>query len=291
MHLNNSNGYWYVRRNVEDGKETVAKLGKTSGGEKPAIYRPELHQDKGENILARLPDNSIDIIITDPPYGIDFEWGDTAFDGSEELGTIANDTTLEFLEEFGAEFARVLKPDSHCYVFTRWDAYAPMAAYFSDHMELNTVIVWDKVAHGMGDLSDWAPQHEFIMHFEYGDPDLYGKRPTNVLRENYESRKGEGVRVHPTQKPRGLIEYLIEKSTQPGDVVFDPFGGAYTTARAAMRTFRRGVSCELDPETHRTAESLVEKHLHNDPEYGIDWTDVSNLNVEEVDVTAPLAKA
>lgn len=288
MHLNESNGYWYVRRNTDGGKETVAKLGKHEL--KPAIYRPGLHQDKAENILARLPKNSIDAIITDPPYGIDFEWGDTAFDGSEKMGTIANDTDLDFLEGLADQFARVLRPDSHVYIFTRWDAYAPMAAYFSDCLNENTLIVWDKVAHGMGDLSDWAPQHEFIMHFEYGDPELHGKRPTNVIQQNYETSKG-ALRVHPTQKPRGLIEFLIEKSTKPGDVVLDPFGGAYTTARAAMRTFRRGVSCELDPETHRAGKGLVEKQLHNDPEYGIDWTELPNLNVEEVNLVSNMPKA
>jgi DNA modification methylase len=288
MHLNNSNGYWYVRRNTSGGKETVAKLGKHEG--QPSIYRPDLHQDKAENILSRIPEGSVDAIITDPPYGIDFEWGDTAFDGSEEMGTIANDTNLNFLEGLADQFARVLKTDSHVYIFTRWDAYAPMAAYFSDRLEENTLIVWDKVSHGMGDLSDWAPQHEFIMHFEYGDPDLYGKRPTNVIQQNYETSKG-ALRVHPTQKPRGLIEFLIEKSTEPGDVVLDPFGGAYTTARAAMRKFRKGISCELDPETHRAAKSLVNKQLRQDPEYAVDWTDITGLNVEQVELVAPLVQA
>jgi len=289
MHLNNSNGYWYVRRNSPDGKETVAKLGKHES--EPSIYRPELHQDKAENILARLPDNSIDSIITDPPYGIAFESGMDEYDGASKMGGIMNDESVDFLEGMAAEFERVLKPDSHIYVFTRWDAYRDMAPYFEDYFELNTLIVWDKVGHGMGDLTDWAPRHEFIMHFEHGDPKLRGKRPKNLIQYNgFNTGSGRKFQVHPTQKPRELLEFLIEKSTDPGDVVFDPFGGAYTTARAAMRTFRRAVSCELDPDTHRAAEGLVEKQLHDDPEYGVDWTAVSNLQVEQVELAAPLPK-
>jgi len=278
MYLTEINGYWYVRRSTSDGKETVAKLGAQDG--RPTMYRPELYNDKAENILARLPENSVDTIITDPPYGIEMEWGDTAFGTADELGTIPNDTTLEFLEGLAEEFRRVLAPDSHCYVFSRWDAYPAMLEYLTDALELNTVIVWDKMSHGMGDLSDWAPQHEFILHLKHGEPDLHGERPANVVRETAEM-KGETVRIHPTQKPRELIEYLIEKSTAVGETIFDPFGGAYTTVRAAMRTFRRGISCELDPEIHRAGADLVRKQLHDDPEYGINWTELCDLQIQE----------
>lgn len=289
MHLNNSNGYWYVRRNTDEGKETVAKLGQHE--EKPPIYRPETHQDKAENILARLPKNSVEAIITDPPYGIGYESG---WEGPEavasEMGAVSNDEDASFVEDVYSGFERVLKQDSHLYVFARWDSYPDQHDLVPDAFDLNTVIVWDKASHGLGDLSTWAPTHEFILHYEYGDPDLNGKRPQNVIREVPPSTTAEDL-VHQTQKPRKLIEYLIEKSSDVGDVVFDPFGGAYTTARAAMRTFRRGISCELDPETHRAAEGLVEKQLHKDPEYDIDWTELTNLDVEDVQITKPLVKA
>lgn len=288
MHLNKSNGYWYVRRNNSGGKETVAKLGKHKS--EPSIYRPELHQDKAENILSRLPDESVDLILSDPPYGIDFSSGRDEFDGAAKLGGIFNDKKIDFLEAIAHELQRVLKPDSHCYIFTRWDAYEEMANYFDVIGERNTVLVWNKIHHGMGDLSTWAPQHEWVLHYEKGDPKIYGKRPSNVL-EFAGVRSNKTLQIHPTQKPLDLSEFLIEKSSQPGDVVFDPFGGAYTTARAAMRTFRKAVSCELNPETHRAAEGLVEKQLHDDPVFGIDWTEVSNLKVEQVDVVEQLAKA
>lgn len=289
MHLNNSNGYWYVRRNTDDGKETVAKLGQHDSG--PAIYRPELHQDKAENITSRLKSDSVDLIVTDPPYGIGYESG---WEGPEavasEMGTVANDEDASFVEDVYEGFERIIKPNSHLYVFARWDSYPDQHDLVPDAFELNTVVVWDKQSHGLGDLSTWAPTHEFILHYEYGDPELKGKRPQNVVREVPPNTTAEGL-VHQTQKPRALIEYLIEKSSDPGDVVFDPFGGAYTTARAAMRTFRQGVSCELDPDTHRAGSALVEKQLHDDPEYGIDWTDISNLCVEPVEIVQQLATA
>lgn len=287
VHLNQSNGYWYLRRNTPNGKETVSKLGKQEP--EPTIYRPELHQDKAENILSRLPDESVDLILTDPPYGIDFSSGRDEFDGAAKLGGIFNDKDIDFLEGIAQQLERVLKPDSHCYIFTRWDAYEEMVGYFDAIGEQNSVLVWNKIHHGMGDLSTWAPQHEWVLHYEKGNPEIHGKRPSNVL-EYPGVRSNKTLQIHPTQKPLELNEFLIKKSSQPGDVVFDPFGGAYTTPRAAMRTFRRGISCELDPEVHRNATSLVKRQLKDDPVFGIDWTDVSNLAVEEVGLVQEAAR-
>lgn len=282
MHLNESNGYWYVRRSTGDGKETVAKLGEQHN--RPAIYRPQLIQDKAENVLRWLPDDSIDCVIMDPPYGIGYE---SAWKGPEavasEKGMVANDDDAEFVSDVYTELTRVLKQDSHVYVFARWDSYPSQHELTPAELDLNTVVVWDKLSHGLGDLSTWAPTHEFILHYEYGDPELRGDRPQNVIRSSPPSSSGAPL-IHQTQKPRDVIERLIEKSTNTGEVIFDPFGGSYATARGAMRTFRRSVSCELDPETHRTAVDLTERQLHDDPEYDCDWTDVTGLRVEDVNL-------
>lgn len=283
VHLNRTDNYWYLRRTVGEGKETVASLGKHN--DRPAIYRPELYQDKAENVLERLPDGSADVVVTDPPYGIQFESGKDDFDGAGQLGGLANDDTLEFLPAVAKQLYGCLKADSHCYVFCRWDTYEPMRdAFLEAGFDLNTVIVWDKKGHGMGDLSTWAPAHEWIMHFEKGDPDIRGKRPRNVITEtgmNTGKVQNSAWQIHPTQKPRPLCRYLIEKSSDVGDLVLDPFGGSYATARAAQRTFRKSVSCELDPETHRAAKGLAKKELHDDPEYGVDWAEINNLEVRD----------
>lgn len=293
MHLNESNGYWYLRRHTSDGKETVAKLGKQDG--QPAIYRPQLIHDKAENVLRRLPDDSVDCILTDPPYGVSFESNmDTNANLETHKGSLWGDQDSDFMEELAPEFERVLKPDSHCYVFTNWKAYADFQSYFDDVLNLNTVLVWDKKMNGMGNLETWGPRHEWILHLCNGDPGLYGGRPPNVLRFGSGSTGTipPEVQIHPTQKPRNMMEHIIKKSTTPGDVVLDPFGGAYTVARAAMRTFRQAVSCELDPEVHDLATSLVEKQLRDDPDYGIDWMDVSNLDVEQTEIVPrPVAVA
>lgn len=287
MHLNRSNGYWYLRKNTKTGKETIEKLGKHP--QKPTIYKPQLFNDKAENITSRIPDESIDCIVTDPPYGIDLDVDPTGNHLSMDTGmttnSVANDTTTEFLDELSDEFYRILKPDSHLYIFTRWDAFTEMSSYFKNKFEFNTTIVWDKNNHGVGDLSTWAPRHEFIMHFEKGNPTLNGKRPQNLLTySGFNTGKNREYQIHPTQKPRKLLEFLIGKSTQIEDVVFDPFGGSYATPRAAMRKFRKSIGCELDPEIHRQALSLIERQLNEDPEYGCSWKEINNLEIKQTDV-------
>lgn len=271
VHIASGNGYYYLR---ESDGETVTSFGKG----RPVIYRPELIQDKAENLLHRLPDNSIDLIVTDPPYGIDFDQNRYH---AAELGTVANDTQVDFLDRVVPEFDRVLSNDGHLYMFTRWDAYLEMAPPLEEIFGLSTVIVWDKDdgGHGMGDLTNWAPRHEWAIHCRRDGAELNG-RPPNVIRHQ-DVRFTDEPKMHPTQKPRGLIEKIIEVSSDIGDVILDPFGGSYATARAAQRTFRKSVSCELDPETHRAGAGLVEKEFKKDPEYGVDWSEVSNLEVRD----------
>jgi len=282
MYIQKSDNYWYIRRTGPDGKETLLKLGKHD--EPPKMYYPELHNDKATNIIQRLPDNSVDCIITDPPYGIDYDTNRSSKSGASTMPEFVSQSSLDFLEGIPEQLERVLAPDSHIYVFARADIAPEMRSHFGNVFDWNHRLIWDKCNHGMGDLDDWAPRHEEIHHFEYGSPELRGKRPQDVL--EYSGFTGKKrIDVHPHQKPRDLLEFLIEKSTDVGDVVFDPFGGSYATARAAMLTFRKAVSCEMSHEMHTKAEELADYQLHNDPENDrVDWTEVSKLQIEDVDL-------
>lgn len=266
--------FHFVERTKKDGKWSTKW--NSIGKDKPIIWYPKLYDDKAESILKNIPDESIDLIITDPPYGISFK-GNRCL--NEEYDELFNDDSLDFLEGIGMEFERVLKPNSHCYVFTNWIAYPFMMKYF-DNLKLNTVIVWDKDSgnHGMGDLTDYAPRHEFIMKFSKGKRPLNGKRIPNVIRHNNIKMTGE-FKMHPTQKPRGLMEILIEKSSNPGDIIADFYGGSYSVPRAAMRMFRKSIGVELNPSMHKAGVQMVNRDLHKDPVYKLDWTNIKNVDV------------
>ena len=278
--VKNGDNYYLKEKIKFNGgyKDRTFPLGK----EIPTIWEPQLINDKAENILARLPDESIDLILTDPPYGVSFK-GHRYL--NRDFDVLFNDHNLKFLKGIGNEFVRVLKPNSHCYIFTRWDAYPIMVRFFSDQLELDTVIIWDKDegGHGMGDLTDYAPRYEMIMKFSKGKRPLNGKRSPNVIRHQDVRFTGE-FKIHPTQKPRGLMEFLIEKSSNKDDIVADFYGGSYSVPRAAMRLFRRSIGVELNPQTHEAGVELVKKDLHKDPVYGVDWTTVKNIQIKKTDL-------
>lgn len=279
------NGIYYLREKKKDkgGKwkeRTIASFGK----QRPVMWYPQLLIDKAENIIAKIPDESINLIIIDPPYGIGFKGNRYRNIVFEEM---FNDQSLKFLEGFNHEFERVLVPKAHCYVFTRWDVYPLMVKLFTKTLFLQTVIIWDKDegGHGMGNLNMWAPRYEMIMDFTKGETPrpLSGKRLSNVIRHQDIRFTGE-PKIHPTQKPRGLMEILIEKSSDYGDVVADFFGGSYSVPRAAMRKFRKSIGVELNLTVHNAAVNLVKRELHKDPGYGVNWEKVTNLEIRKTEV-------
>jgi len=224
------------------------------------VHKPQLFNKDCREVLDNLPDESIDCVIADPPYGIQFSGNryDTA--SADEL---KGDDSHEVIEGLADELYSVLKDDRHAYVFCRYDAYTAFVEEFSGPFELDTVIVWDKDdgGHGMGDLDDFAPRHEWILKLSKGSRPLQtDTRKPNVIRHQ-DARFTADEKHHSTQKPIGLIKELLEASTQEEEVVFDPFGGVYTTARATVNMSRKCVSAEIDTDYHATGREAVKRDL------------------------------
>ena len=276
-------GLYYLRVKEKNERGTFKDKYYPFGKQQPILYYPQLINDKAENAITKIPDESVNLIITDPPYGIGFKGNRYR---NIDFDVMFNDESLQFLEGFSSEFERILVPKAHCYIFTHWDVYSLMLKLFADKLFLQTVIIWDKDegGHGMGNLNMWAPRYEMIMDFTKGEKPrpLNGKRLPNVIRHQDIRFTGE-LKIHPTQKPRGLMEILIEKSSDYGDTVVDFFGGSYPVPRAAMRKFRKSIGVELNPTIHNAAINLVKKEFHNDPVYGTNWGETTNLKVREAE--------
>lgn len=225
------------------------------------VYQPQLACTDANDVLQQLPDESVDLIVTDPPYGIGFSGNRYQTADHDEL---EGDADHDLYDGLADELYRVLKPDSHCYVFTRWDVYPAVLEHLRHPFEVDTVLVWDKKdgGHGMGDTEDFAPRHEFIIKLSKGDRPINGDRKPNVIRQKDARFTGE-ENVHPTQKPQALMETLIEASSDGGDIVADFFGGSYPVARAAVKTGRQAVACELDEEHHYAGKRMVDATVKN----------------------------
>ena len=190
--------------------------------------------------LKQIPDNSIDLIVTDPPYGINFTKGYKK--GSEEL--IHGDdgfSVMVFVDEMMREFKRILKPNSAIYIFTRFDVMPYWWLKIKNHFEAKNQIIWSKGGGGMGDLKgNFSFNYESIMFATNGKHLIRGKRDGSVW--NFPKCRQE---FHETQKPINLLEKIISHSSDEGMVILDPFMGSASTAMACKNLNREFIGIEM----------------------------------------------
>lgn len=193
-------------------------------------------------IMKEIPSQSVDLVLTDPPYGMEYQ----SARRTAQFDKIENDVTLEWVKPFLVETYRILKDNTHIYIFCNDYAISDFRKVLEGvGFTPKRTLVWVKNNHTSGDLEgDYGNKTEFVLYAQKGRRELIGKRETNVL--NY-SRVGS--MMHPTQKPEDMFEFLISKSSNEGDLVLDPFGGSCTTAVAAKH-LKRNYICIEKNETY-----------------------------------------
>jgi hypothetical protein len=178
-----------------------------------------------------LPEISADVMVTDPPYGIEYRSSMTGHHGGTALPGIAGDNDTA-LRDFAIEQTRC-----PAIVFGSWKVAKPDGC--------RMVLTWDKGDHvGMGDLSlPWKPNTEEIYVLGSG---FIGHRGTAVLHfpAPVTWNSVAGGRQHPHEKPIPLMRELIKKC--PPGVIVDPFIGSGATLRAAMDLGRKVIGIEIE---------------------------------------------
>ena len=176
------------------------------------------------DFLPSLP--SVDLVLTDPPYGINYQsvWR-TDWQRKEK---IVGD------EEFPMWIFETLKPEIAMLVWCRWDQMRIFP-------KPRSFIAWDKGNHSMGDL-----EHEFGRRWEGcafypGPKHWFLKRPADLIVAN---RINSIDLQHPNEKPINALTPLI--ACHPADMILDPFMGSGTTLRAAKDLGRKAIGIEID---------------------------------------------
>lgn len=212
------------------------------------MLRFALFQQDATAWLASLPDGSVDLIVTDPAY-----------ESLEKHRAIGTTTRLENwfpifpnsrYPELFAECYRVLKPDSHAYVFCDQETMfviKPIAEAVG--FTFKKPLVWDKKKIGMG--YSYRARYEFILFFAKGkrrlnDLSIADVLPFDRIRNGY-----------PTEKPVALNRVLIEQSTVPGQVVADPFMGSGSTGHAALEAGRPFLGNDIESRSIEMARSRM----------------------------------
>lgn len=215
--------------------------------------------------LAKLPGESVDLVLTDPPYFnvMDEEW-------DRQWNTM--DEYLEWCAKWTRECVRVLKPGRCLYVWgtTKTNAFLRYKLECLDQspgMVYQNWIIWS-YDWGGRTKKTFPRKHEDLLMYSKGEPFLFnaddvripykmaknvrptasnnplGKVPTDVWEQNNHTTSKEFVRWHPTQKPLALLQRIIRANTNPGDLVLDIFSGSGSTAIACDREDRKFVGCD-----------------------------------------------
>lgn len=225
-------------------------------------------------LLKDLENDSVGLIVTDPPFGIPIltrdEKGGGRFDyEGKENTSLSYTSTLRqsdnaTLEEVSKlffdivpELGRVLKPGGHVYIFFAMECYCILVRLLKDVFEINPVpLVWYK-----GRVTspfygfNYQPCYEPIL-FGYKEPRTrrLSRSAKTLLEYSVVPSKDK---VHPFEKPRELLRSLITISSREGELILDPFAGSGATILAARECGRRGLGFEIDPSHFKSAQRLL----------------------------------
>ncbi len=196
-------------------------------------------------VLPTIEKESTGLILTDPPYGVEWQSNTRA----ESFGMLIGDgqDDRDGIRDVLTHCVRIVGQNRHLYIFGPADVMEGQKV--SEIVEL----IWDKGTIGSGDMtSSWGPAHERISFcvskFRHAGQSGATSVPTRLRKGSvlrFTRPTGRKVR-HPSEKPVPLLSELIESSTRRGDVVVDPFAGVGSTGVAAILTGRRAVLVELD---------------------------------------------
>lgn len=215
------------------------------------VSKYELHLGDCLEVMKSIPAGSVDMVLTDPPYGMNLtpqrETG--KFHGVK----IKNDNNLNWVDRFFEECYRVTKKNTGHFFFCSHHCIADfIIAAKNSGFEVKNILTWDKKNFGIG--GNWRPVTEFIILCTKGRFVTKSNGLSNILRF---SKVHHTKAVHPTQKPIDLLCHLIEEPDYNPVSILDPFMGSGSTGVACMNTGRRFIGIELDAGYFQIAQSRI----------------------------------
>ena len=203
--------------------------------------------------LKKLEDNSVHLLITDPPYSI----GTTSTGGKGDW--LDNNLISPFFVKWFDEIKRVLHDYGEFYINSDWRTYPFLFPIAMTKMAVKNCIVWDYEWIKAG--SHYRFSHEFIIYgvkkeghkrkFSASERDVWRIRPIN-----FTDKEGKH---HQAEKPLDLIRKMILNSSKEGDLILDTFVGSGTTALACKQLKRNFIGFEINPEYVKVANRRLEQ--------------------------------
>lgn len=212
--------------------------------------------------LSKMPDKSISLIVTDPPYNLNKDYGNNK-DNLEFA------EYLKFSKRWLSEAYRILKDDGSLYIFMgmKYISYIYTILEQDLCMYFNSWITW-YYTQGIGKTKGFSPRHDDILMFTKHQKkftfnlddirvpqkfyrsinNMRGANPGNVWEFSHMHYCNKNRQNHPTQKPEALYERMILASSNEGDTILDPFVGSGTLLRVCQQTNRKGIGIDINPQ-------------------------------------------
>lgn len=229
--------------------------------------------------LLKLPENSVDLIITDPPFNIGKKYNSYADNKSKE-------EYIQWCESWLKECIRVLKDGGALYLFNYPENNAYLMPFLDKHLTFRRWMTWHyPVNTGMSPTNFTRSQHSILFYIKGKNPRIFnkeeiaepyrnptdkrilerirngskGKTPYDVFHFNIVKNVNKDKTPHPCQIPVQLLEIFVKASSNVGDIVLDPFGGSFSTAVAAKKLKRNSISIEIDKVYCKIGEERLNK--------------------------------
>jgi DNA modification methylase len=234
------------------------------------------------SLMKSIPDGSIQACVSDPPWGVDYVARREKFSEIE----IANDKIADYkilMDSFASELFRIIKKNGSVYIFSgggvlkmldgpdkskilHWNTWFTMDAFFKAGFIPSRILFWDKISPGMS--YRYRGVFEFILYFvksatskftgdgEYKYDHIQLDDKSEVFR--YPRLHGAN-KVHTAEKPVRLYESFILDSSDPGDLIIDPFAGSGPIIDACKNTGRRYIAMELNKDYIEGPDGMLDR--------------------------------
>jgi len=229
--------------------------------------------------LKKLEAESVDLIVTDPPFNIGKDYG-------EYKDKLHKTEYLEWCKKWLNECIRILKNGGALYLFNYPENNAYLMPFLDEKLNFKRWMTWHyPVNTGMSPTNFTRSQHSILFYIKGAKPKIFnkndiaepyrnpndkrilerikngsnGKTPYDVFHFNIVKNVSKDKTPHPCQIPKDLIKIFIKASSNKGDVVLDPFGGSFTTAVASKELDRNSISIEINPEFCKIGENRLKR--------------------------------
>src|SRR3989344_8322279 len=228
--------------------------------------------------MKNLPDESVDLVVTDPPFNIGKNY-------NSYKDKMKKEEYIKWCEKWLTECIRILKPHGSLYLFNYPENNAYLIQFLDKNMIFKRWMTWHYPTNtGMSPTNYTRSQHSILFYTKtekarwnknhiaepYRNPNdkrilerikngSNGKTPYDVFQFNIVKNVSKDKTPHPCQIPKDLIKIFIKASSNKGDLVLDPFGGSFTTSVASKELDRHSISIEINEEFCRIGKERLAK--------------------------------